>query len=749
MSRRHHAIFIGLCAAVLATLPSESVAQVGAVPGQNKADSTITPKSKLNAPPRQLAPVVVAASLPLHVIGHLPSVGDGVIYSGKKTEMIVMDSLNANVSQDIERQILGRIPGANFSETQGAGFPSNGVGFRGLDPTQSVEVNTRQNGVNLAADLYGYPETYYTPPAEALERIEVVRGAASLAFGPQFGGVINYVTRRGTANSPLAFISAQSGGSFGLVNSFNSIAGGTGAWTYYGFLHARTQDGWRPNSDFRQVSGYASATFRASDQLTIGLEYTNAWNRIHMAGGLSDEANAIDPGQSFRARNWLASPWNITALRVSYRMNPAVKLETTVAFQSSDRHLVWRSEDGGAAEPDGIDPATGRNVPREVERETFQNTTLESRLRVEYSLFQKSQTLALGVRAGVNRMRRFEGGLGSTGSDFDMKLYGGTWERALRFGSVNAALFAENLIHVTDRLSVTPGIRFEYLRSTADGYTEVDSKFAPRTFAYPLAGIGVEYSATSSTAIYGNMSQAYRPILYASLTPFGSTLRVDAQLRTARGYNVDLGWRGTAGGVLKFDVGAFYLSYRDRIGTKTVDDAAGSFVETSNIGDSRHWGVETYFELDPLALFAPSLVTRLGSVDFFSSLAYVNAQYVTGEFAGNRVEQAPRIVDRTGVTYSRGPVSMTLQSSYTSRSFGDANNSVLPSSDNGASGLVPAYTILDWSTRVRVTPRYTLSAGVNNLANARYFTKRTAEYPGPGILPGMARSFYAGVGARF
>jgi len=468
-----------------------------------------------------------------------------------------------------------------------------------------------------------------------------------------------------------------------------------------------------------------------------------------MAGGLSDEANAINPGQSFRARNWLASPWNITALRVSYRMNPAVKLETTVAFQSSDRHLVWRSEDGGAAEPDGIDPATGRYVPREVERETFQNTTLESRLRVEYSLFQKSQTLALGVRAGVNRMRRFEGGPGSTGSDFDMKLYGGTWERALRFGSVNAALFAENLIRLTDRLSVTPGIRFEYLRSTADGYTEVDAKFAPRTFAYPLAGVGVEYSITSSTAIYGNMSQAYRPILYASLTPFGSTLRVDEQLRTARGYNVDLGWRGTAGGVLKFDVGAFYLSYRDRIGTKTVDDATGSFLETSNIGNSRHWGVETYFELDPLALFAPSIATSLGSVDLFSSLAYVNAQYVTGEFAGNRVEQAPRIVDRTGVTYSRGPVSMTLQSSFTSRSFGDANNNVLPSSDNGASGLVPGYTILDWSTRVRVTPRYTLSAGVNNLANARYFTKRTAEYPGPGILPGIARSFYAGVGARF
>ena len=149
------------------------------------ADSAVDVLITLPGSAQQLSAVVVAASRPLHVIGHLADVADGVIYSGKKTEVIVLDSLHANVAQDVERQILGRIPGAHFSETQGAGFPSNGVGFRGLDPTQSVEVNTRQNGINLAADVFGYPETYYTPPSEALERIEVVRGAGSLAFGAE------------------------------------------------------------------------------------------------------------------------------------------------------------------------------------------------------------------------------------------------------------------------------------------------------------------------------------------------------------------------------------------------------------------------------------------------------------------------------------------------------------------------------------------------------------------------------------
>src|SRR5439155_17201122 len=194
--------------------------------------SLATPLWALQEPVKQdtakLATVVITAAEPLHVLGHLPALRNNVIYAGKKTEVILMDSVRANVAGDVERQILGRIPGASFSETQGAGFPSNGVGFRGLDPTQSVEMHTRQNGVSIAADLFGYPETYYTPPSQALERIEVVRGAGSLAFGPQFGGTINYVVRKGAPATRPTVSANVSSGSFGLLDGFTSVSGGTG-----------------------------------------------------------------------------------------------------------------------------------------------------------------------------------------------------------------------------------------------------------------------------------------------------------------------------------------------------------------------------------------------------------------------------------------------------------------------------------------------------------------------------------------
>ncbi|PAW95366.1 hypothetical protein CKK33_18420 [Mucilaginibacter sp. MD40] len=93
---------------------------------------------QLKAATRQLTEVIVKGYKAITGMGYLNDVHNGVIYAGKKTEVILLDSLDANTAQNNPRQVLGRIPGANYSETEGGGFPSNGIGFRGLNPTQSV-----------------------------------------------------------------------------------------------------------------------------------------------------------------------------------------------------------------------------------------------------------------------------------------------------------------------------------------------------------------------------------------------------------------------------------------------------------------------------------------------------------------------------------------------------------------------------------------------------------------------------------
>lgn len=706
-------------------------------------DAVIQATRHLTDTTARLSPVVVEGARP-SAVGRLPDLQNGIPFRGKKTERLQLDSLGANVSQDVSRQILGRIPGANFSEIQGSGFPSNGVGFRGLDPTQSIEVNTRQNGINIAADLYGYPETYYTPPMEAVDHIDVVRGASALQFGPQFGGAIDYVTRSGTPDSPPVARAHATGGSFGSFGTFADVGGGTGRLTYYGYVQYRGEDGWRPNADFRQTSAYAKLGWRASDRVMLGLEYSLFRNRIHMPGGLSDAQFAADPRASFRARNWLASPWNILALTLDAQLSASTRLLATTSAMLSQRYLVWRNEDGGPAAPDDIDPATGEYVPREVERERFRNVTTEARIEHDHSLFGRAGTLSSGARVFAGTLGRQEGGPGSTGTDFDMSLVGGPYESDLSFGTRNVALFAEEMVRITDRWSITPGARWELLRSTASGHEDTNVVAPPaKTRSYPLFGIGTQLDVGRASNLYANITQAYRPITYDFLTPFASASVIDRDLRDAKGWNADLGWRGALGPALRFDVGVFYLRYDHRIGVVSMPGASGETItEVTNVARSTHKGVESYVEVAPFAWLGAS--SALAKLRLFDSFAYVDARYAAGPFAGNHVEAAPPVINRTGASFAWRTLSTTLQWSHTARSFSDANNTV--ASDDPGVGLVPAYDVIDWSGALSLGGRYTVSVGVNNLADARYFTKRTNEYPGPGIIPAIGRSVYASVG---
>lgn len=709
-------------------------------------DSVTTVSIRLRPEAQQLAEVSVTGRAPApRPVGIMPDALDGQVYSGKKTTVLALDSLDVNAAQDISRQVLGRVPGLNVSETDGAGFPSNGIGFRGLNPTQSTEVNVRQNGYNIAADPYGYPEAYYIPPAEALSQVQLIRGASSLGYGSMFGGAVNYLIRDGTPRSAPVARARLTGGSYAAFDGFGDVGGGFGDVTYYGFVQYGSQNGWRPNGDVEHVNGFGRVRWQASNRWQFGIEYSLLRNEIHMPGGLTDAQFNADPSASFRARNWLASPWNILALTANYSPARNVTVYTSLWGNLSQRYLVWRNEDGGAGAPDDIDPATGQFVPREVEREKFTNATLESRLNWTFPLFGRTGTFAAGIRAFAGRMHRQEGGEGTTGSDFDMTVIA-PYEKDINFYNTNLAGHIEQVVPLGDRLVVTPGIRLEYLHSTTEGYT--DTTFSPlarnRTFALP--GVAAQFRTSSTTELYGSVARSYRAIDYSSLTPFASISRIDPNLRDPNGYTTDIGWRGRlANSALNFDVGVFRIEYGDRIGLVSgVDPDGTAFTLRTNTGNSVHRGVEAYFEIHPLTLLGGS---SIGDLSVFDAFAYTDAKYVAGEFEGNRVEYAPEFVNRVGLAYARGALSGTFQVSSVSEQFGDANNTIGGSDANV--GLVPAYAVLDLTARARLGRRFSLGGGVNNLADKHYFTKRTDEYPGPGIIPSPGRSVYLTLGADF
>lgn len=697
---------------------------------------------------RSLKEITITGYRTVNGVGHLPEEKDGIIYAGKKSEIIIVDSLDANKAINNTRQILGRIPGLNIVETESSGFTANGIATRGLNPIQSIEMNTRQNGYNISADVYGYNEAYYIPPMEAVSRIEMVRGAASLQFGSQFGGLVNYVIKDAPANKPFEFNTSQTIGSFGMYNSFNSIGGTYKKVSYYGFLQYRNMDGYRPNSEQWQLSGFGKVQYKPSEKINAGVEYSLLRNQLKMPGGLTDSLFNANTRTSTRARNWLKSPWNIVTAYANYTPseNTTISLKTSYLF--SNRSLVWRNEDGGPAALDIIDPATNAFASREVGSEDMHNTTGELRVSQKYKLGKQKSTIAAGVRYSYAWFKRQGGGEGTTNSDFDLSI-NGDWGYNLDFTTTNIAPFLENIFRVGNKFTITPGFRFEYLNSTAKGYkTEDDIKLTTsqsRNRYFPLFGAGLELKPTNNTSIYGNFSQAYRPIDYSQLEPLGVISRIDPNLKDAYGFNSDLGYRGTIKNYLNFDIGGFYMAYNNRIGIvlQTDPTTGNEYSLRTNIANSVHQGIESYVELNILKLI--NTTSKYG-FSIFNSFAYIDAKYTSGEFKGKRVEAAAQTINRVGLIFNSNHFSSTFQVNSVGDAYGDASN--VKTSEDPIAGYIPAYAVIDLSATYKIK-NYAIKVGSNNLADKSYFTRRTDEYPGPGIIPSVGRSFYVGLSAKF
>ncbi len=679
--------------------------------------------------------------------GHMPEVKDGIIYAGKKNEVILVDSLDANKAINNTRQILGRIPGLNIVETETGGFTANGIATRGLNPSQSIEMNTRQNGYNISGDVFGYNEAYYLPPMEAVNRIEMVRGAASLQFGSQFGGMVNYVINEAPKDKKFELYTSQTGGSFGLFNTFNSVGGTINKISYYGFAQFRTMEGWRPNSKQWQLSAFGKVQYTPSEKLNVGVEYTLLRNNIKMPGGLTDSMFEANPRSSFRSRNWIKSPWNIVTAYGNFTISSQTSLNIKTSLMLSNRALVWRNEDGGAGALDEIDPSTGKYVNREVENEDMNNATTEIRLLHNYNIGKMKNILGGGLRYTYAWFKKQSGGEGTTGSDFDLSITG-EYEKNINFTTTNIAPFVENIFRINDQFSITPGFRFEYLKSTSDGYKETGGvkiiSDENRERYIPLFGIGTEYKTSANTNLYANISQAYRPITYSQLSPIGVTSKIDPNLKDATGFNADFGYRGTVKNYLNFDVGLFYMAYNKRIGTVLMNAGSNEpYTLRTNVANSVHKGIESYVEFNLLKYLDQHSKKGLS---VFNSLALIDAEYTTGEFKGNRVEASAKYINRVGLTYADKKLSGTLQMSNVGDAFGDATNAKI--SSDPVAGYIPAYTVFDASVTYKVK-RYSLKAGINNIADKTYFTLRADEYPGPGIIPSIGRSFYVGVAAKF
>jgi len=683
---------------------------------------------------------------------YLPDIQDMSIFAGKKTNLILLNDGIANLPQNNARTIFAKIPGLNVWDMDGAGTQMN-IGTRGTDAHRSIEMNMRQNGYNTNSDMFGYPENHYSVPMQGVKQIQLVRGSAALQFGPQFGGMMNFVMKEGDSTNVFSLESEQTVGSYNFFNSFNAIGGKKGKITYYAFYDNRRGDGWRPNAAFKYESFYANIKYQFNEKGNLTFQFSRMDYRQQISGGLTDAMFNANAQQSNRTRNFFSPKINIPALIFNYAISPKTKLQVSAYGIIGERSSVQFINTANIN--DTINSSTGSFNPRQVDRDYYNGFTTEARIIHHYELGKIRGALAGGLRYFDQTTVRQQKGVGTTASDFDLTVIR-NYGIDLAFHTNNYAAFAENMFQIGEKFSITPGVRYEVINSTLNGVIDNRNTFVSYTGnrSFVLFGTGMQYQITNSTQLYANFSQAYRPYLYSSFTPATQTGKIDPNLKDSRGYDIDLGYRGQLSNFLNFDVSAFYLFYGDKIGKLTTLDSNGnSYQLTTNIGNSVAKGIELYISLSPTKLFTSE--TNATDLRVFSSISYTNSRYESGELsnnvenvsiAGKSVEGVPDWVNRSGIELRYKGITSMLQMSYVSKQFNDANNTEF--SPTGLVGAIPSYTLFDWSFNYRFLKQYHIEVGINNIADLHYYSRRINMYPGPGILPADGRTFCVTLGFK-
>jgi Fe(3+) dicitrate transport protein len=672
------------------------------------------------------------------------------IFEGKKSEVILVDQSMANLASNNSRQIFSQVAGLNIYQNDDAGLQLN-IGGRGLDPNRTSNFNTRQNGYDISADVLGYPESYYTPPAEAIKNIQIVRGAASLQYGTQFGGLVNFVIKEPKLNQKQEVVIRNSLGSNNLFTNFTSFKGSSGKFRYYSYFNFKQGDGFRKNSFFNSKNFFLKTIYDFSKKSKLSFDLTYFTYLTQQAGGLNDTMFALDPFQSNRKRNWFSVDWLLYNLTFNHNFRPNKSFSINLFGLNAKRYALGFRVN----RVDQIDS----NGPRDLIYGDFKNMGLETKFLNNYKLFEKESIFVLGSKLYFAN-NESQQGPGSDMSDADFHFYNDEFpnynnQSSYKYPNQNISLFGENIIKISNKMSVTPGFRLEYINTKAKGNFEriiqdaalnviqhdtiYENRKNERLFM--LTGLGLTYDINKEIEAYSNFSQNYRSVTFADISTVNPAYAIDPEISDENGYTFDFGLRGNFENNVNFDASFFHLAYNNRIGfvQKLFDDGNVKAYRT-NTGDAKIYGLESLIDLNLKKIVGMNSKYIFNT---FFNFSFIQSEYTSSNepgVEGNEVEFVPKYNFKYGLKFGYKNFTSYLQYSYLSSQFSDSSNSI-ESNLSGVIGEIPAYSILDISLNYKLG-RFKFESGVNNLLNNYYFTRRATGYPGPGIIPSPPRNYY-------
>ena len=689
----------------------------------------------------------------LFALYKLKDIEETAIYAGKKTEVIALEKLTANKATNNARQIFAQIVGLTINESSDGGLQLS-IGGRGLDPNRTSNFNTRQNDYDISADVLGYPESYYATPTEALEEIQIVRGEASLQYVTQFGGLINFKIKKPTTR-PFEITTRNTLGSFNLFTNFTSVSGTNGKFSYYTFYNYKQGDGFRPNSEFESKNYFANLNYQFTDKTSLHFDYTHYSYLAQQAGGLTDSMFEENPQQSNRTRNWFAVNWNLYALRLKHKFNSTTDFSLQLFGLDASRKAVgYRTNRVSGNDVLGTE--------RDLIIGGFKNWGAEARYLKRYKIKDNNSAFLIGAKYYQSDNSGIQNA-GSSGSDAnftiankEFPLYGN--QSDYKYPNLNFAVFGENIFKISPKFSITPGFRFENIKTQAIGFFRkinrdlagniiLDKNIPEENIKdrdFLLLGIGLSYKPKNRIEFYGNVSQNYRSVTFNDIRTATPSFEIDPNITDEKGYTSDIGIRGQIGEKITFDANVFGLLYDNKIGEFNTKNFKNEFIRyRANLGTAVTYGFETMFDWSLSKTFLKSNENFNWSV--FSNVSITDSEYLKSDIAkiqGSKVEFVPLINLKTGTGIGYKNLMTALQFSYVSEQLSSASSDLRKNDVNsGISGNIPAYYVADFSCSYKFK-YFKIESGINNFTNHSYFTRRATGYPGPGIIPSDNRTFY-------
>lgn len=639
--------------------------------------------------------------------------------------IVTLEELQLKQPRSTE-EMLRSVTGVSIKPEEESAIVAN-IGMRGLS-SADYKTLILEDGVPVAPGLFVGNGRYYNPRVQRMEGIEVLKGAASLRYGPStIGGVINYITKQPEDGVQLSLRTGSWNTREATVEVGSSAASGE---TVFGLIVTRAESDGFMDKGYAMNDMVAKAGMALGDNQRVSLKYSDYRNdaNISYRGVFLGEYNK---GQDYNPApdDWLLTDRRSLELNHEWAISDAMTLNTLVHGSETTRDY-WRYNSNNTASAAAgrwvyLDTVNGNN-------RSFERFGVDSRLHLEHSLLGIQNEAEIGYRYMDESM------IDQTVNATRANPRSGPLGRDVRDSAESSALYLQNRFLLSERLALTAGLRGEhYHQQRSDRRrTVAQGNAAGSANTEWLPGLGLTFKVHGELQLFASAYQAFSPALNGDALD----ALTDQQLDAERSVNVELGLRG-GNDQLRYEMAWFRMDFDNQI----IPANSNSQFQRTNGGATWHQGVELGLEAELGRGFSANAnTTWVPDAQFAGARLAANGALTTPD--GNRLTYTPELVANLGLTWTRGTLRTGLNLHHTGEQYTDAVNTVAvtPSLTGFYTGRMQSYSLLDLSVVYDLNEQLSFSGSVKNLADKRYIASLRQ-----GIYVGPERSIDAGLRYKF